>query len=113
MKNKINLPGFTAYRDLKNDSLYFSSFATIHSGSLNFTSKFNNVVPSVDNGPFADGCGSTCSSDNGDETCCCEVGKKCVKTAGWCGCKDASALTNNRSVFNTRSNLSSFKNQTL
>jgi hypothetical protein len=39
------------------------------------------------------GCGVTCQSDDGRETCCCGVGKKCVKGVGFCECKDASGIT--------------------
>lgn len=34
-------------------------------------------------------CAVTCSSDNGAETCCCDVGQKCVKGYSFCECRTA------------------------
>jgi hypothetical protein len=103
MKKEIYLPGYTACKGLNDKSLDFSSLRHYRSSEYNFRAKYSHILLSADN-EVGDGCGSSCASDNGDETCCCEVGMKCVKTAGWCGCKDASALTSNRSAFSTRSN---------
>lgn len=35
------------------------------------------------------GCAVTCSSDDGTQTCCCDVGQKCVKGIKYCECKSA------------------------
>src|SRR5687768_14111333 len=32
-------------------------------------------------------CGTTCASDNGSQTCCCEVGDRCVKGVTFCKCE--------------------------
>ncbi len=35
------------------------------------------------------GCGSSCTSRDGDATCCCPVGERCVRSLSSCECQDA------------------------
>ncbi len=91
MKN-INLPGFSASLVFKNEpALYGSGYLMDHLVTVPVRLQTSRVMPSLDN-QQGTGCGSECKSDNGQESCCCDVGMKCVKTCGWCGCKDATAV---------------------
>ena len=47
----------------------------------------------MNNGGATDNCsGASCKSDTGDQSCCCAVGDRCVKTVGTCKCEKATVI---------------------
>ena len=77
------VPGFNTERSLRSsESFYFGhsqrpgTRATVLPAQMRRARIFHS-------------CALTCSSEDGKETCCCDVGEKCVRGTTICDCKSA------------------------